>query len=48
MKPSQAHSESEATRLLLKSPVLWGLTLVRGFRAMALVALVAILPVTVP
>ena len=34
----------EATRLLLKSPVLWGLTLVRGFRAMALVALVAILP----
>ena len=34
----------EATRRLLKSPVLWGLTLVRGFRAMTLVALVAILP----
>ncbi len=34
----------EATRRLLRSPVLWGLTLVRGFRAMTLVALVAILP----
>ena len=34
----------EATRGLLTSPVLWGLTLVRGFRAMALVALVTILP----
>ena len=34
----------EATRHLLRSPVLWGLTLVRGFRAMALVALVTILP----
>ena len=34
----------EATKSLLRSPVLWGLTLVRGFRAMALVALVAILP----
>ena len=34
----------EATSRLLKSPVLWGLTLVRGFRAMALVALVTILP----
>ena len=34
----------EATRRLLRSPVLWGLTLVRGFRAMALVALVTILP----
>ena len=34
----------EATGRLLKSPVLWGLTLVRGFRAMALVALIVILP----
>lgn len=34
----------EATSALLKSPVLWGLTVVRGFRAMALVALVTILP----
>ena len=34
----------EATKRLLRSPVLWGLTLVRGFRAMTLVALVTILP----
>ena len=34
----------EATRRLLSSPVLWGLTLVRGFRSMTLVALVTILP----
>ena len=34
----------EATKSLLRSPVLWGLTLVRGFRAMALVALIVILP----
>jgi MFS family permease len=34
----------EATRQLLESPALWGLTLVRGFRGMALVALVTILP----
>ena len=34
----------EVTRQLLKSRVLWGLTLVRGLRAMALVALVTILP----
>ena len=33
-----------ATRALLKSPALWGLIAVRGFRAMALVALVTILP----
>ena len=33
-----------ATRELLKSPGLWGLTAVRGFRAMALVALVTVLP----
>ena len=39
-----APQRMEATRLLLKSPVLWGLTLARGFRAMALVALIATLP----
>ena len=47
MEESEAVAGSqriEATRLLLGSPVLWGLTLVRGFRGMALVALVAILP----
>ena len=33
-----------ATRRLLRTPVLWGLTAVRGFRGMALVALVTILP----
>ena len=33
-----------ATRALLKNRALWGLTGVRGFRAMALVALVTILP----
>ena len=33
-----------ATGGLLRSPVLWGLTAVRGFRAMALAALVTILP----
>ena len=34
----------EATRQLLRNPVLWGLVVVRGFRGMALVALVTILP----
>ena len=34
----------EATGQLLRNPVLWGLTVVRGFRGMALVALVTILP----
>ena len=33
-----------ATRQLLKNPALWGLMSVRGFRSMALVALVTILP----
>ena len=33
-----------ATRRLLRNPALWGLTVVRGFWAMALVALVTILP----
>ena len=33
-----------ATREMVKRPVLWGLTAVRGFRAMALVALVTTLP----
>ena len=32
------------TKTLLKSPLLWGLTLVRGLRSMALVALVTLLP----
>ena len=35
---------SEVTRRLLRRPVLWGLALVYGLRAMALVALVTILP----
>ena len=34
----------EMTRRLLRNPVLWGLTLVRGLRGMALVALVTVLP----
>ena len=34
----------DATRRLLRTPALWGLTAVRGLRAMALVALVTILP----
>ncbi len=37
-------SRVEATKQLLRSPVLWGLMAVRGFRSMALVALVTILP----
>ena len=37
-------SRVAATRQLLKSPVLWGLMSVRGFRGMALVALVTVLP----
>ena len=37
-------SRVDATRQLLKNPALWGLMSVRGFRAMALVALVTILP----
>ena len=32
------------TKALLKSPLLWGITLVRGLRSMALVALVTLLP----
>ena len=34
----------EMTRRLLRSPVLWGLTLVRGLRSMCLVSLVTVLP----
>ena len=34
----------EMTKRLLRSPALWGLTLVRGLRGMALVALVTVLP----
>lgn len=44
-EPSVQLSERvEATGQLLRNPVLWGLTVVRGFRGMALVALVTILP----
>ena len=34
----------EMTKALMRSPLLWGLTLVRGLRSMALVALVTLLP----
>ena len=34
----------EMTRRLLRSPVLWGLTFVRGLRSMCLVSLVTVLP----
>ena len=34
----------EVTKQLMRSPVLWGLTMVRGLRGMALVALVTVLP----
>ncbi len=34
----------EMTRRLLRNPVLWGLTFVRGLRSMALVSLVTVLP----
>ena len=37
-------SRVDATKQLLKNPALWGLMSVRGFRSMALVALVTILP----
>ena len=43
-EPIAGSQRIEATKSLLRSPVLWGLILVRGFRAMALVALVVILP----
>ena len=42
--PPDVSARLRATRELTKSPVLWGLTAVRGFRAMALVALVTTLP----
>jgi len=38
------HARAAMTRRLLKSPVLWGITLVRGLRGMALVALLTLLP----
>lgn len=41
---SSQPSRAEATKRLLTDPVLWGITVVRGFRAMALVALVTVLP----
>lgn len=37
-------SRTESTKRLLTDPVLWGITVVRGFRAMSLVALVTVLP----
>ena len=37
-------SRAESTKRLLTDPVLWGITVVRGFRAMSLVALVTVLP----
>lgn len=44
-KPAAPVSQRmDATRKLLRTPVLWGLTVVRGLRGMALVALVTILP----
>ena len=42
--PADGSSRVRATGALLKSRALWGLTAVRSFRAMALVALVTILP----
>ncbi|MCH7712978.1 MAG: MFS transporter [Chloroflexi bacterium] len=37
-------SRAESTKRLLANPVLWGITVVRGLRAMSLVALVTVLP----
>ncbi len=37
-------SRAEATKRLLTDPLLWGITVVRGLRAMSLVALVTVLP----
>ena len=42
--PVELPARIEMTRRLLRSPLLWGLTLVRGMRGMALVALVTVLP----
>ncbi|PKB63890.1 MAG: MFS transporter [SAR202 cluster bacterium Io17-Chloro-G2] len=43
-KPGAQPSRAESTKRLLTDPVLWGITVVRGFRAMSLVALVTVLP----
>ncbi len=43
-KSVEISERAEVTRKLLRSPVLWGLAVVYGFRAMALVALVTTLP----
>jgi len=43
-KSSGQPSRAELTKRLLTNPVLWGITVVRGFRAMCLVALVTVLP----
>ncbi len=37
-------SRAESTKRLLTDPLLWGITVVRGFRAMSLVALLTVLP----
>ena len=41
--PVELSVRIEMTKRLLRSPLLWGLTVVRGFRGMALVALVMVL-----
>ena len=43
-KPDGLAQRLAMTKELFKSPLLWGMTLVRGLRSMALVALVTILP----
>lgn len=41
---TRQRSRADATRRLLTDPLLWGITVVRGFRAMSLVALLTVLP----
>ena len=43
-KPAGLAERLAMTKMLFKSPLLWGLTVVRGLRSMALVALVTLLP----
>ena len=44
VSPEGQTSRVNSTKRLLTDPVLWGITIVRGTRAMALVALVTVLP----
>ena len=44
VSPEGQKSRANSTKRLLSDPILWGITLVRGTRAMALVALVTVLP----